>query len=115
MKKLILGVMACVALLAVSVVAQTAKSYTGEIMDSACAAAGSHAAMLKPGESAKTCTDGCVKMGAKYVLYDAKTKAVYQLDDQKKPMAFSGDKVTVMGTLDPATKTITVASIKKAA
>jgi hypothetical protein len=36
------------------------------------------------------------------------------LDDQKKPEAFAGAKVSVTGTLDDATKTIHVASIKAA-
>jgi hypothetical protein len=90
------------------------KTYTGEIMDSACAAAGSHDGMTKgnPNMTAKDCTLGCVKHGAKFVLYNADTKTVYQLDDQKKPEQFAGAKVTVTGTLDDSTKTIHVAKIK---
>lgn len=90
------------------------KTYTGEIMDSACAAAGSHAGMMKgnPNMTAKDCTTACVAHGAKYVLYDADSKTVYQLDDQKKPVQFAGAKVAVTGTLDDATKTIHVARIK---
>ena len=48
-------------------------------------------------------------MGAKYVLYDGKN--AYVLSDQTTPAKFAGKKVTVMGTLDEKTKTITVASI----
>jgi hypothetical protein len=48
------------------------------------------------------------------VLYDAATKTVYQLSDQTKPAQFAGAKVTVTGTLNDATKTITVANIKAA-
>jgi Protein of unknown function (DUF5818) len=91
------------------------KTYKGEIMDSACAAMGSHDAMMKQDPSIKTakdCTNGCVAHGAKYVLYDSATKTVYQLDDQKKPMAFAGAKVAVTGTLDDSTKTIHVTKIK---
>jgi hypothetical protein len=93
------------------------KTYTGEIMDSACAAMGSHAAMTKnnPKMTAKDCTVACVQHGAKYVLFDAATKTVYQLDDQKKPEQFAGAKVAVTGTLDDSTKTIHVASMKKSA
>ena len=47
-------------------------------------------------------------------LYDGATKTVYQLDDQMKPVAFAGAKVSVTGTLDAATKTINVDSIKAA-
>jgi hypothetical protein len=113
MKARILGL--AVALLFVGSVGFAAnKTYTGEIMDSACAAAGSHAGMMKgnPNMTAKDCTNGCVAHGAKYVLYDADSKTVYQLDDQKKPVQFAGAKVTVTGTLDDATKTIHVARIK---
>lgn len=98
---------------------QSAKdaSYSGEIMDSACAATGSHEGMMKGHpdiKTAKDCTLGCVQHGAKYVLYDAANKTVYQLDDQKKPVQFAGAKVTVTGTLDDSTKTIHVAKIKAA-
>jgi hypothetical protein len=51
-------------------------------------------------------------MGGKYVLVDAAAKMVYQLDDQKKPVAFAGAKVKVMGTYDASSKTIHVASIQ---
>jgi hypothetical protein len=36
------------------------------------------------------------------------------LDNQKKPVAFAGEKVKVMGTYDKATETIHVVSISKA-
>jgi hypothetical protein len=92
------------------------KTYTGEIMDSACAAMGSHEAMMKnnPKMTAKDCTLACVQHGSKFVLFDAATKTVYQLDDQKKPVQFAGAKVAVTGTLDDSTKTIHVARIKAA-
>ena len=83
----------------------------GSIMDSACASAGKHNPSMG---SAKACTEACVKSGSKYVLYDDATKTVYQLDDQKKPAAFAGDKVEVTGMVDKATKTIHVADIKAA-
>lgn len=94
----------------------SAKAFSGEIMDSACAKMGSHEGMMKghPGiKDAKGCTLGCVKSGAKFVLYDASTKTVYQLDDQKKPVEFAGEKVTVSGTLDESSNTIQVADIKR--
>ena len=94
----------------------SAKDFSGEIMDSACAKMGSHEGMMKAHagiKDAKGCTLGCVKGGAKFVLYDASSKTVYQLDDQQKPMQFAGEKVTVSGTLDEGTNTIHVADIKK--
>ena len=84
-------------------------TFHGDIMDSGCAKGGTH----KMGD-AKACTEACVKNGSKYVLYDSTTKTVYQLDDQMKPMEFAGAKVSVRGTLDDATKTIHVLSIKAA-
>jgi hypothetical protein len=93
------------------------EKFTGEIMDSACAKAGNHDAMVKSGKmkDAKSCTMGCVKGGASYVLYDSAKKMVYMLDDQTKPADFAGAKVNVMGTYDKATKTIHVTDIKAAA
>ena len=92
------------------------QTFNGEIMDSACAKAGNHDAMINSGKmkDAKSCTLGCVKGGAKFVLYNSANKTVYQLDDQTKPADFAGDKVKVMGTLDKATKTIHVTEIKAA-
>lgn len=99
-----------------SAAGQTAGSgaFTGEIMDSACAAMGSHDQMMKKegATSAKECSDKCVQGGSKYVLYDAATKTTYQLDDQKKATQFSGQKVTVAGNLDDATHTIHVSNIQ---
>ncbi len=95
--------------------AQKNQTYTGEIMDSACAKMGSHEAMMNSHadiKTAKDCTLGCVKAGSQYVLYDSAAKTVYQLDDQKKPEQFAGQKVTVTGNLDASSKTIHVANIK---
>jgi hypothetical protein len=91
-----------------------ARTFTGEIMDSSCAKMSSHEMMEKEhkmAHDAKACTLGCVKMGAKFVLYDPASKSVYALDDQKKPEAFAGEKVKVNGNLDTATNIIHVESI----
>jgi len=95
--------------------AQTNHTYTGEIMDSACARTGSHEGMMKTHpnmKTAKDCTLGCVKAGSQYVLYDSANKAVYQLDDQNKLERFAGQEVTVIGNLDTASNTIRIANIK---
>ncbi len=102
-------------LASLSIFAQGPQTFKGEIMDSQCAALSGHQIMAQKGESDKDCTNRCVKMGGQYTLFDAATKTAYQLDDQKKTAAFAGAKVTVTGTLDKATKTIHVASIKAGA
>jgi Protein of unknown function (DUF5818) len=92
-------------------------SFAGEISDSMCAGMGGHEQMIQSGKvkNAKDCTLECVKMGATYVLYNPATKTTYQLDDQKTPEQFAGEKVTVKGSLDAATNTIHVQSITAAA
>jgi hypothetical protein len=95
----------------------TPMSFTGELMDSECAAAqGSHDAMIKNEgfKNAKDCTLGCVKGGGQFVLYVPANKTTYQLDDQEKPVDFAGQKVTVIGTYDGEKKTIRVQTIQSA-
>ena len=100
-----------------SLAAPKSETFSGEIMDSQCSAMGNHDMMMKKEgiKTAKECTLGCVKMGGTYVLYDSASKTVYKLDDQTKPVKFAGAKVKVKGTLDKATETIHVTSIKSAA
>ena len=93
------------------------KAFTGEIIDSQCAAMGTH----DPGgykmtntTTPKDCTLACVKMGGKFMLYDATKKATYELDDQDKPKEFAGQKVKVTGSYDSKTKTIHVENIEPA-
>ncbi len=114
MMKLTFG-LATVLLAAGAAFGQTAQTFTGDVMDSNCAKMGSHAAMEKEHgmKNAKDCTLGCVKGGAKFVLYDPAKKMTYELDDQTKPESFAGEKVQVKGTLDAATNTIHVDSIRK--
>ncbi|HSM87532.1 MAG TPA: DUF5818 domain-containing protein [Candidatus Limnocylindrales bacterium] len=114
-------VLSCLAVLlmcaAAGFAAPKAKTFSGEIMDSACAKAGSHEGMMKKAglKTAKECTEACVKNGSKYVLFNKATKKTYELDDQTKPQQFAGEKVKVKGTLDAATNTIHVADIEPAA
>ena len=115
MKAPTLALMAALLFCGSSFAAQTNHTYTGEIMDSACARTGSHESMMKAHpnmKTAKDCTLGCVKGGSQYVLYDSASKTVYQLDDQNNPERFAGQKVTVTGNLDAASNTIHVANIK---
>jgi hypothetical protein len=90
------------------------QTFTGEIMDSQCANMGSHDVMMKQhgAKDARQCTTGCVRMGGKYVLFNAAEKTIYQLDDQTKPAQFAGEKVTVKGKLRKDHKTIHVSAIQ---
>lgn len=116
MKKFIIGFIASAplltALFTVSLAAQKAQIFTGEIMDQQCALLGGHSAMMNQGESAKDCANRCVSIGGKYVLFDGASKTVYQLDDQKKAQSFAGAKVKITGTYDTSSKTIHVANIQ---
>ena len=87
------------------------RTFTGQIMDSNCAKAGAHNPSMG---TSKECTLACVKGGATFVLYNPATKAIYQLDDQKKPESFAGITVKVTGTYDRATKTTHVTDIAAA-
>lgn len=53
-----------------------------------------------------------VQPPSKLVLYDAATKAVYNLDDQNLVRPYIAEKVEVTGTLNPTTKTIKVTGVK---
>ena len=93
--------------------AQSTKSqtFTGTITDSECATA-KHS-LMHMGDTDAECVQMCVDAhGASYLLFDGKTS--YQLSDQKAPVPFAGKKVTVTGTLDDKTHTITVTSITAA-
>jgi len=81
---------------AASLLAAADKTFTGTITDSMC---GKDHSAMKTGTDAK-CTVACVKAGAKYALYDG--KKAYTLSDQTAPEKFSGQKVTVTGSVDKA-------------
>jgi hypothetical protein len=90
------------------------RSFTGEIMDSPCAAMQSHARMMQGVEArnARECSQKCVRqLGVKYVLFEPSTRTAYQVDDQEKAAAFAGQRVSMKGTYNAATKTIHVESI----
>ena len=93
--------------------AQRTATFKGEITDEKLVCINTP---LKPTDYFRT---GCVlnqvhhmNPPSKYVLYDEKTKTVYHLDDQHLVQPYAAAKVEVTGTLDAATKTIKVASIK---
>ena len=94
----------------------TSSTFSGEIMDSLCAKAGSHDQMMKDmksmGKDKMTCSAKCIQLGAKYVLFDSTNKSIYELDDQTKAEQFAGQKVRVSGALQK--RKIKVASIEAA-
>jgi hypothetical protein len=97
-----------IAAILISGASMWAASFTGTVTDTMCG--GDHSAMnVKPDEK---CVTECVKMGAKYGLFDGKN--TYTLSDQKAAAKFAAKKVTVNGTLDQAAKTIQVTSIAAA-
>ena len=107
MKHLILCLFAAAALFA----AQGKQTFTGTITDDECGRAG-HGRM-RMGPTDAECTLACISAhGAAYVLYDGKD--IYTLSDQQTPEKFAGQRVRVIGTLDPKTKTIQVDSITAA-
>jgi len=93
--------------------AQAAKpqTFVGTITDSMCPKADHSQMQMGPTDA--DCVKACVAAhGAAYVLYTPTT--LYQLSDQKTPEKFAAQRVRVVGTLDPKTKTITVQSISAA-
>ncbi len=124
MRKMAIAAVASVMLFGAGFALAKDQTFTGEVMDSQCAKNGSHAMMLKkegmgdkdPNDPMvkKMCTQNCVKMGGKYVLFDAAKKTTYELDDQQKAAELAGQNVKVKGTYDKATKTIHVTSIEAA-
>jgi len=91
------------------------KVFTGEIGDTQCAMNvhsldKSHKEMLKVksvGKTAADCTLYCIKnRGGRFVLQN-KDK-VYHLDKPELVESYAGQKVRVIGTLDPQTETIEV-------
>lgn len=117
MKKLTLSLVALMFFGAITLArGKAARTFTGEIMDSACAKAGNHDAGFKMTNTStpKDCTLACVKTGAKFVLYNSTKKVAYELDDQEKPKDFAGQKVKVIGTYNSATKTIHVEKVETA-
>ena len=101
----------------------SSKTFSGYVMDSACAQMGSHSEMEQKhgmkgndklsGAEARKCTEACVQSGSQYVLYDPANKMTYQLSDQEKAKQFAGERVRVKGTYDESSKTITVESISR--
>jgi len=106
MKKLM--AFAAAVLLAALPLAADVNSWTGYITDPHCGKKGATA------EHTADCVEKCIKDGSKsQIMADSDGKA-YNLDDFEKVRGLVGQKVTVRGTLDTKSNTITVASVSKA-
>ena len=87
--------------------AGSAKYFYGEISDTQCAMnvhslSRSHAEMIKKGtlgNDAASCARTCVRRGGEWVLRSG--DVVYRLKNQSGVDAFAGQKVRVLGSLDP--------------
>lgn len=95
---------------------KAAMNFNGEVMDSICAPTGSHAATMAKtpgmGNDSETCTTKCVAMGAKYVLYDPATHAMYSVDNPDKIAQFAGQRVRVRGMMEGSTiRVITITKL----
>jgi hypothetical protein len=93
-----------------------ASTFVGQIMDSKCAIVGSHDPTMKNlgAKDERDCTMRCAKDGS-FVLYNAESKTVYQLNDQEKPVRFAGQRVKISGSYDKTAQTIVIESIEAAA
>ena len=110
MKKAIIGVAAWALSGALGLAAQGKQAFQGKI----CWVPGGRATILEMSQATARCTGARAKRGAQYVLSNLENKTVYQLQGHKKPKAFAGNNVVVIGTLDKATRTIDVADMFRA-
>jgi len=122
MKRRVLLPLGALLLCSFGLAASKDQTFQGEIMDPQCAMDGTHAGMAKKvgmggmdlndPKARKMCSEICIKMGGKYVLYDASSKKVYELDDQNKAKQFAGQNVKVSGTLDKLGEKIHITNIE---
>ena len=87
---------------------KTAAQWTGYITDTHCGPKGA----VK--EHTVACVDKCMKVGSKAQILNESDQKIYNLDSFDKVRDLMGHKVTVKGTYDDASNTITVASASKA-
>jgi EF hand len=99
---------------ALSLAAQGDQAFRGKITNCMCSRTAEHIVTLEKSETTEACAVACVRNGAKYVLSDPDHRTVYQLDNQRKPKAFAGEDVVVIGTLDETSHTIHVSEIFRA-
>ncbi len=86
-----------------------ASSWTGYITDTHCGKNGATK------DHSAACVEKCMKGGSKAQLYSDADGKLYDLDSFDKVKTMVGKKVTIKGTLDASTNTISVQSAEKAA
>jgi hypothetical protein len=95
------------------------KTFRGEVSDSQCALnvhslTRSHEEMLKSksmGGTSRSCSQYCIEhLGGELVL-SSSGATVFRLDNQGAARGYAGQRVKVVGTLDPKSKTIHMVSI----
>jgi streptogramin lyase len=91
--------------------AQAKQAFTGTITDDMCAMIGHERMRMGPTDA--ECVKACIlSHNAQYVLVAG--SEIYELSDQQTPENFAAQRVRVVGTLDPKTRTIRVESIAAA-
>jgi hypothetical protein len=109
MRKLIAGLAGVVLISATLAFAEAAAgSWTGFITDTHCGKNGANK------DHPATCVEKCMKGGSKVQIWNDADQKAYNLDGFDKVKTLMGAKVTVKGTLDSASNTITVESAEKA-
>jgi hypothetical protein len=94
--------------------AQNLQMFKGQIARCSCAASARREDTPRKGATLAICAAPCDNDRPKFVLNDASTKAVYQLDKQRKSKSFAGEYVVVTGALDKSTGMIYVSGIVRA-
>jgi hypothetical protein len=85
-------------------------TFKGVITDDMCVR-GDHSRM-RMGPTDTECVKACIDThGAMYILFDG--EHAYGLSDQTRPAQFAGQRVAVVGMLDPKTNKIAVESISR--
>jgi hypothetical protein len=107
----ILLVAACLFCGPSSLKAQEEQVFKGQVGQCACAGTDGHAASADKGTTAPPCPFACGKPGTRYLLFDAKNKVAYQIDNPNYGKAYLALNVYVIGMLDKATGIIHVHNV----
>jgi hypothetical protein len=110
MRRSIAAVSAVSMLLAIAAMALAAatSTWTGYITDTHCGKKGAVA------DHTAGCVEKCMKSGSKAQILNDADGTIYDLDSFDKVKPLMGHKVTIKGTLDPATHVIKVENAAKA-
>ena len=70
------------------------------------------AADAKVGPNGQECTRKCIREGVPVVFIDEQAKALYRVDNPKVAEGIESDYVEMVGSIDPAAKTVHVDSVR---